>query len=385
MKKSDELKKAIDAKTKEMDQLESEGKLEEALKASDELNRLVAEKKLAESREKAELEAMIENATPIGVSSRQESDATLRNRAFNKLVFRMGALTAEEKRAYYNEGDSGTTVLTAMLEGTPSKGGYLVPPEQITTIREFRKAYTALKDYCHVVQARSTSGSWPTLGEESGTLTNFSEFGTIAKSDFEFGQASYTISDYGDIIQISNQLLSDVNVDLIGIIGQRFARKSVNTENAAILSLLANNLTATTVTSYKQLMKALNVELDPVYFSSARIFTNQDGFQWLATLEDENKRPLMVPDVTAADVYRFRGKQIVVLSNNVLQTASSKAPIFIGNLADYVMFFERRGIEVALSTEYLFDSYGTAIRAVERFGVVVDDANAMKAYQVAVS
>ena len=384
MKKSDELKQAITAKQTEMERLQSEGKTQEALNAADQLTGLINEHKLALRSEQADFELFKANATALSAGSRQESDAVLRNRAFNKLVFNRGTLTAEERRAYYNDGSS-TTVSPALMETTSTKGGVLVPPEHITTLREYRKAYTALKDYCHVVTANSTTGSYPTLGEESGTLTNFSELTAIKKSAFEFGQVNYSISDYGDIIQLSNQLIADANVDLIGIIGQRFARKCVNTENAAILTLLTTNLTATTITSYKQLMKALNVDLDPVYFSSARIYTNQDGFNWLATLEDENKRPLTTPDITEPDTYRFRGKEIVVLSNSILATTAGKAPIFIGNMADYVMFFERSGIEVAVSTEYLFDSYGTAIRAIERFGVAADDTNAMKAYLVAVS
>ena len=382
MKKSDELKQAITAKQNEMDRLQTEGKIQEALTIANQLTGLINEHKLALSSEQAELELFRANATPL--NSRQESDEVLRNRAFNKLVFNRGTLTAEERRAYYNEGSS-TTVSPALMETVSTKGGVLVPPEHIKTIREYRKAYTALKDYCHVVTANATTGSYPTLGEESGTLTNFSELTAIKKSDFEFGQVSYTIADYGDIIQLSNQLIADADVDLIGIIGQRFARKCVNTENEAILTLLQTNLTATTITTYKQLMKALNVDLDPVFYSSARIYTNQDGFNWLATLEDENKRPLTTPDITAPDTYRFRGKEIVVISSSILTTASGKAPIFIGNLADYVVFFERSGIEVAVSTEYLFDSYGTAIRAIERFGVAADDTNAMKAYQVTVS
>ena len=246
----------------------------------------------------------------------KEKMSRLRNIAFNKLLFgkkKFGRMTEEERQAYYNE-DSGTTTTPAtigQIGDTPSKGGYIVPIEQMNILREYRKAYTALKEYCHVVNAQSRSGSFPTLGDEDGLLINFSEMSQINESDFDFGQSDYTIFDYGDIIPVSNTLIQDANVQILEIVGQRLARKAVNTENAKILELLAT-LTATPITNYKGLTKALNVSLDPVYYSGAKIITNQDGFQWLSELEDDNKRPLLLPDITTADTYKFRGKEIIV-------------------------------------------------------------------------
>jgi HK97 family phage major capsid protein len=169
----------------------------------------------------------------------------------------------------------------------------------------------------------------------------------------------------------------------MGIIGQRFARKAVNTENAQILSKLGT-LTATPITTYKNLMKALNVDLDPVFYANAKIFTNQDGFQWMSELEDGQNRPLLVPDVAAPDSYRFRGKEVVVLSNSTLATNTTKKtiPFYIGSMADYVAFFERKGVEVAVSNEAGFTKNATLIRAIERFGVTAADSDALKAYTV---
>lgn len=409
MKKSDELRKTVDELQAQIENLQQEGKTAEAKALVPEMNNAVAMFKAAKEMEAADFSNFSLGAKP---AQRAESRERIRNRAFNKLLFNK-RLTDEERQAYFrNDGDdtvsggSGTdtvtisggsdtdtsTTVTGQIEGTDSKGGYLVPVEQLPILREFRKAYAQLRDYCHVVQANSTSGKWPTLGEESGLLVNFTELEQIQESDFEFGQASYTIADYGDIIPVSNQLIKDANVNIMGIVGQRLARKAVNTENSAILSLLSTNFTnPSTISSYKALTKALNVDLDPIYYANARIFTNQDGFQWMSELEDAQNRPLMIPDVTAPDTYRFRGKPVVVLPNSVLASSAAAgqtpayAPFYIGNMADYVMFFERQGVEIAVSTEYLFAKYGTALRCVVRFGVTADDTDALKAYKVALS
>ncbi len=413
MKKSDELRKTVDELQAQIENLQQEGKTAEAKALVPEMNNAVAMFKAAKEMEAADFSNFSLGAKP---AQRAESRERIRNRAFNKLLFGK-RLTDEERLAYYNDGDdtvsggsgddtvsggSGTDTvtgggdssnsLTGQIEGTDSKGGYLVPVEQMPILREFRKAYAQLKDYCHVVQANSTSGKWPTLGEESGLLVNFTELDQIQESDFEFGQASYTIADYGDIIPVSNQLIKDANVNIMGIVGQRLARKAVNTENSAILSLLSTGLTnPSTINNYKGLTKALNVDLDPIYYANTKIFTNQDGFQWMSDLQDAQNRPLLVPDVTAPDTFRFRGKPVVVLPNSVLASSEAAgatpayAPFYIGNMADYVMFFERQGVEIAVSTEYLFGKYGTALRCVVRFGVAADDTSALKAYKVALS
>ena len=114
------------------------------------------------------------------------------------------------------------------------------------------------------------------------------------------------------------------------------------------------------------------MSLDPVYYAGAKIITNQDGFQWMSELEDENKRPLMLPDVTEAETYK-----VIVLPNSQLPTSSKKIPMYVGNLGDYCIFFERKEIEIATSTEYKFGLNATALRCITRFGVSKDDSDAM--------
>lgn len=380
MKKSDELKQEIAAKRAEVEKLQREEKISEAKNAAAELSQMVDEYDVAVAMERATFENFINNAAPLESTTVVEDEKVLRNRAFNKLVFNRGQLTEAERRAYFNV--TGSPGQPAMVESIDEKGGVLVPEEQLATIREYRKAYAQLRDYCHVVQANSTSGKWPTLGEESGLLVNFDEMTDIKESDFELGQAKYEIQTYGDIIPVSKLLVADANVDILSIVGQRLARKAVNTENSVILGQLSA-LTATSITDYKGLNKILIRDLDPVYFANCTIFTNQDGFLWLSNLVDANQRPLLQPDVTAPDIYRYKGKPIVVLPNSILETKDKKIPFFAGNLADYLIFFERQGVEIAMSTEIFFAKYGVGLRCVIRFGVAVDDADAMIAFNVA--
>lgn len=386
MKKSDQLKKTYDEIKAKINDLQEAGETKKAYDMLPEMKDAEKAYKVQLEMEKADLADFLPKAAPVLKNAVE--DKVMRNRIFNKLV--LGAPLNEQEQEFYMadstpvkrvDDAAGTP---GQVGATPSKGGYLVPEEQMAQLREYRKAYTSLKTLVHVQTANSTSGSMPTLGDEAGLLTNFEEITTIKQSDFDFGQLKYEIKDYGDIIPVSNQLLQDADISIVSIIGQRFARKSINTENKEILDTLGS-LEPKALTDYKSLMKALNVDLDPAYYAGARIVTNQDGFQWMSELEDSQKRPLLVPDVAAQDTYRFRGKEIFVLSNNTMATTSNKIPFYIGSIGDYVAFFQRLGVEIAVSQDFLFDKYATALRCVERFGVVADDKDAVKAYNVAVT
>ena len=382
MKKSDEIKKIVDELKAKVDQLQQEEQYDEAVKAANELKDAVREFKIAKAVEDAEATDFIATATPANAKS-MISDAVMRNRVFNKLVF--GRQLNEEEKAFLN--NAGTP---GQVEATPAKGGYLVPEEQISQLLELRRAYTQLKGYTNVQIALSNAGKQPTVGAETGTLTAFDELNEIHQGDIDFSQLSYEIADYGDIIPVSNTLLQDTDLNLMGIIGQRFARKAVNTENAQILAKLAAITDSpTAISTYKGITKALNVTLDPAFYANAKIFTNQDGFEWMSELEDAQNRPLLVPDVAAPDTYRFRGKEVVVISNSILETSETgtgtvtrKAPMYIGSMSDFLAFFERKGVEVAVSGEAGFTKNATLIRAIERFDTVVADSAAMKSYQV---
>lgn len=151
---------------------------------------------------------------------------------------------------------------------------------------------------------------------------------------------------------------------------QWFGKKSVVTRNKYILAILTA-LSPTAFADYKAIKKALNVTLDPMLAASAIIVTNQDGFQYLDTLEDAQKRPLLQVDVTKPTQKLFDGKPVHVIGNNVMPTTGTtakKAPVLVGSLADAVTMFERQGYQIA-STDVggtAWRKNRTEIRMIER-------------------
>ncbi|MBQ7705699.1 MAG: phage major capsid protein [Selenomonadaceae bacterium] len=398
MRKIDELKQAMAAKKAEIENLFEENKVEDAETAAKELQILNSEFRIAMTLEETKFDNFSKQEKTCATAPKDM--AKLRTRAFNKLVLNPlrtfpEPLTDEEKRAYFNV--TGSPGQPAQIEIINTKGGYLVPQEQMAQLQEFRKDFVALKDYVNVVSTNYTSGRWATYTQQDLEFQSFSEMTDIAESDVTFGEATYMIEDKGLILPISNQLIADANLDIISFMGRQLAEGAVKTENKAILTPLEKLITgdtatsipeATTITSYKALNTALWKTLDGVYYNSAKIFTNQDGFLWLSNLDDAQNRPLFVPSVTDPNKYFYRGKEIVVVPNSTLPnktiTNENYAPFLIGDLRSYLTFFERQGVELATSSELFFKKYGLALRAVIRFGVVVTDSNAMTALKVKV-
>lgn len=365
MLKSVEIKNKIVNIKNDMKALQEQGKVDEAHAKIELLNQVRKELDLALEEEKEEFKNIVENGKEVG-TSKAKIDV---NKVFNKLV--MGKPVTDAEMEVYNIGTPG------QVEHTPEKGGYLVPEEQANTLKEFRRTQIALKDYCNVVSVNTMSGKFPVATDQKGLLTNFEELTEIGQSEITFAQQSWEVKDYGDIIPVSNTLLEDTNLPLVEIIGSNFTQKSVNTENAEILKLLKSVKTKVTGKDYKDLVTALNVKLDPAIANTAVIVTNQSGFDYLDKLEDGNKRPILTTDLADATKKLFKGKTVLVLTDEMLPQDAKKYPFYVGDLKEFVNFYDRKGVEVAVSDQAGFTKNATLLRAIERFDVKTVDTEAV--------
>lgn len=362
MRKSIELKKIINGLKTEVNDLQSQGMMDDAAKKAKELTDAVNEFKSAQAVENAEDATFAMVAKPATENRR---DTGFKNRAFNKAL--LGRQMDAEERDYINA--------SGLIEGTPAKGGYIVPEEQMQTLVEFRRDLPSFKSLVSVIGVNSATGRMPTLGAENGKLTAFDELTEINQSDFDFSQVTYKLVDYGDIIPVSNSLLVDNDFNLMDIIGRRFARKAVNTENSVVAGLLSG-ISGATMTDWTGLTKAMNKTLDPAIAANASIVTNQSGLEWLDECVDKNGRPLLSMDLVDANVRRFKGKPVIVFPDSIL-SETNKIPFYVGSFADAIAFFDRQQVNVAVSEEAGFTRNSTYIRAIERFDAKLIDAEAL--------
>lgn len=353
MKKSQELYNELKELKDTMKKLQAEGNIDEAHAKLEDAKNLEKQIEVQEELENNDLE----NFGGIELPKNTKVDKVV---AFNKAVL----------------GKSLTEAENAQVERIGEDGGYLVPEDQRTQIEELKRQLIPLKDFCNVIPVGTLSGKMPLEVEANDMLTNFGEMEEINQSTIKFGQVAWELDDYGDIIPISNQLLQDEKANLTNYVGRRFAKKAVRTENSKIIEVLD---TATKVegADHTAIQSALNIELDPAISASAIIITNQDGYDYLDTLVDENGRELLQDDLKEAGAKTFKGKRVVVMSNQNLASPVGKLAFYVGDLTEFVAFFDRGVYDMAVSKEAGFTKYATLMRVVERFDVKKVDSDAM--------
>lgn len=372
MRKSVEMKKQLDALKNEIKTLQAAGKVNEAHGKLDELNTMKNAVTVQEAIEQEEMENFAGNPLEHTVTV---DNSVMKNRVFNKQILNM-PLTEDEKK--YATNAVGTP---GQAGGIKSKGGYLLPEEQFNRLIEYRSGLIALKDLCEVIPVTRRSGSIPTTVEDDSELINFDELNDISKKDINFAQISYNVGTYGEIIPVANELLEDIDIDLISVIGRRFVRKGINTENSKIIALL-QTLTPKAGDSYDDIKTALNVSLDPAISATAVIITNQNGFDYLDQVKLDNGLPLLQPVLTDPTKKQLSGRIIHVVKNERLSDVSGAHPFFVGDMAEFCKFFDREQVTVDLSTDAGFNMNAAMLRAIERFDVQKADVKAMVYLQI---
>lgn len=276
---------------------------------------------------------------------------------------------------------------TAMTSGSDPDGGYTIPEDISTQVKQYRDMFFDFSAY--VTSENVSTNKGQRTYQKKGTVSGFSaldELGTISELETpKFERIVYSIKNYGGFIPISNLLKSDSDANIVNVIMRWFGRNSAVTRNNLILEIVKAK-SQTAIADLKALKKVLNVTLGQIYKPTSTIFVNDDGLNYLDTLEDSNGRPLLNPDPTAPSNLRLRvGANvvpIVTVPNQFLPTAENKAPIIIGDLKEAITLFDRQSLSIMQSDTASAGSYNafeqncTLIRGIEREDVVQVDSNA---------
>ncbi len=350
MKKIVEIKNAIIDKKEKMAELKENGEIKAAYEILQEVKDLEKEFEIASKLEEPNA-AMLDKAKEV-----KTTDALA---AFNKAI-RGASLTEAE---------------AALVESTGEDGGYLVPEDQRTEIEELKRSLNSLKQYCNNVSVSTLSGSFPIEVENDGKLIDFDEMADLTEDGIKFGKISWTVKNKGLLIPLSKQILADEKANLLSYVDRHFAKRAVRTENADIVTEMKKADTYEG-TDYEAIVKALNTKLDSAISADSKIFTNQTGFDYLDTLKDADGRPLLQPMLADPTRLSLRGREIVKLNDSEYEAETGNYEFWVGDLYAYCNFFDRLGIEMAISEEAGFKNYSVFVRAVERYDVEVVDSKA---------
>ena len=283
--------------------------------------------------------------------------------------------------------DAARSRFKAMNEGTPADGGYTVPEDISTKVNKYAEERFSLRtqiDYEHVTTNKGRR-TYQTRAQHTG-FTEVAEGGKIGKvSTPKFEIMTYEVKKYAGYLPVTNELLADSDAAMANTVIEWLGEEKVATENAQIISKV-NEKAATVMSGIDDIKKAVNVTL-AAFAGSVRIVTNSDGLNYLDTLKDANKRPLLSPDpVKPMEMTLSCGVRripVVVVPNDVLQTSEGKIPFIVGDLKAYMKEFDRQQMTVresdvaAIGELNAFEQDLTIWRAILRADWRVKDAAAI--------
>lgn len=282
------------------------------------------------------------------------------------------------------------TATPYLSSAADADGGLIVPKDVQTRINEYKRQYAfELQSLVDVERVTAPTGLrvFEKLAD-SVAFVNIDEWETIGEvATPQFEKKEYSLVQYAGILPIPRNLLQDTDAALLDTIAKFIARKTIVTRNAQILAKINESYTVKkALAGVDDFKDVLNVELDAVFANNAKIITNQDGFNVLDKLKDENGNYLLQPDVKSPTGKALLGKAVVLVPNRELPSKTGKAPVYIGDMKEAIKFFDR-GVYEITSTEIggnAFTRNSMDIRVIDRFGVEAWDTAAVIAGELTV-
>ena len=303
-------------------------------------------------------------------------------------AFRRQKLSQRDMELYYEMEKRASMAPTVghFESSVDANGGFIVPKAVSTMIQEYKRQ--GQYDLSQLVDVVFTSVVTGTFTYEK--LAEITPFANISQWDEvpevepgKFETKTYTIKDYGGILPIPRTLLQDTDQNLMAYVARFIAKKSIATRNKKILDVLTATYTGTKV-ALADIKAIKKVTLDAAFLPTAKIITNQDGFDFLDSLEDKNGHGYIEDDVKDPTKKRLKGLEIVVLPNGTLKTNTKKVPVFIGDSKEALRLYDRGVYEVATTDigGKAFLRNSTDVRVIDRFDVISLDKDALIACEI---
>ncbi|KAB2334263.1 phage major capsid protein [Bacillus mesophilum] len=336
---------AIEDSVKENDE-EIEGKEEEKTKLEEEIDEL--EKELERSNQKKP-----KNRSKLGGNENMDKEQLKELRsALNAYVRSKGA----EVRA---------------VDGFKLVDGGALVPEELLTPEKAVEDVVDLLQYVKKVPVKSSAGKYPIIkksGNRMNTVPELEANPELAKPALT--NVLYEIETYRGYIPVSQEVIDDADYDIVGLIDDEIRDQELNTRNFAIATVL-KTASPKTIGTLDEIITLLNTGFKTAY--QVRLYVSQSMFNDLDLLKDANGRYLLQDDVTVASGKRLKGKEVVVLDDDMIGAQAGDKVGFIGDAKAFCKFFDRKQVSVKWVDNNI---YGQLLAGFVRFDVEVADTAA---------
>lgn len=379
---NEELKKMLDsikAKKQEVRELCKAEKIEDAIKAKDELKKLQAQFDLLYDLEQDKLDGIQQQAAAGTAKTVVDQTKKIAGAFVNAIKAAVGKsdLSADDRE-----------ILNSMNEGKDEDGGLTVPKDIRTAVKELRCSEDALETLVNVERVSTLSGS--RVIELHADQTPFdnvdeaAEFPEVSTPQFE--KLDYKVKKKGGILKVTQELLSDSDENIIAYLKRWITKKAKATRNFLIIAKIREITedAEVSVDGLDDLKRIFNILLDPAIALSSCVVTNQDGYNWLDTLKDKDGKYIMQPDPTKPMSTLLFGKYPVKKVGNktlpsIAVSGGYKVPIVCGDLKEAITIFDRETLTIDISNTAgkLWETDQTGIKVRERLDIQSVDEEAI--------
>ena len=232
-----------------------------------------------------------------------------------------------------------------------------------------------------------------------GTAALVAEAGSFAESDPTFATITMGAFKFGNLLQVSDELISDSAFDIERFVGQSLGTQigqsiasylitgSGTAQPEGIMTNCTVGVTSSTaVAGVPSIANVLSLysSLPAQYRDGSSFVMHPDTYAGIVALNDTTGRSLVLPDLTSAQPLQMLGKP-VYLDTNVATTATNAKSIFFGNLAEYSAVRMVNSVQVLASPDFAFANGLVTLRSQLRLDAKVLNTDAGRCFKGASS
>lgn len=284
-----------------------------------------------------------------------------------------------------------------LLKGTTTAGGFAVPTGFYDRLMDHLIEVSSILDAGATV-LRTTSGETMQIPKTTayGAAAIVAEGAAIPESDPTFGQASLGAYKYGRMVQISNELIDDSAVDILGLIARDCGRSIGNLFGAHTITGTGTGqptgiaVSATTgVTGGAGVAGAFTADnLIDLYYSVIAPYRNSPAAAWLMRdasiasirkIKDTTNQYIWQPSMALGVPETLLGKPIYTDPNMPAVALSARSVLF-GDISTYYVRVVNE-LRFERSDDFAFANDLVTFRCLFRAdGLLVDQTGAVKAF-----
>lgn len=280
------------------------------------------------------------------------------------------------------------------LTTSNAAGGYTVPTGFVKRLYEHLVEVSAIWKL-NTTRITTSSGENMLVPKTAayGTAAIVGEGTAIAESDPAFGQATLYSWKYGQLLQISNEMLADTAVDVEGFVarqaslalsngyGPDFVSGTGTNEPDGIFHAAGTAVTfptgGTGIPSADALIDMVHAISSPYRTIKCQWLTKDSNLAVIRKLKDQQDRYLWEPSLVPGQPDMLLGYEVVTDPNvAAFATAAGTNGIAFGNFSGY--YVRDAGLRIEASRDYAFAQDLVTYRVVHRLDGRLIDTNAIK-------